>query len=403
MEITQTKIGETLVIHLAGRLDASWSGAVQKEFDATVRRGEHQIDLDMSRVDYISSAGLGVLLTLYKELHAIKGRFSISLASPFVESALKLAGLASLIAKPREKTPAPEIEKGRTETSPQATYEIFALGGGGMNLAITGNPDVLQKGGDASQKFTFGEKSFAFGLGALGSEKSGCEKIFGEFLALAGSAAFQPADGSNRPDFLVSKGRLVPEGHLVLGLVGEGGFSLLARFEAKSESRTVGLAELAAAALAFSGASAIALAAITETAGLVGTNLRQSPARTATGGRFDFPEIRDWLSFSNERLFRDSTSLITGVASRDSGKFHSLLRPLGGGVLGHFHAAAFPYHPLQKGLIELKPTVDTLFAGNTLNAVLHLLNDNREFSGAGESEFLRGALWISPLLDSAIP
>jgi len=397
MEITQTKTGDTLVIHLAGRLDASWSVAVQKEFDATVRRGEHQIDLDMSKVDYISSAGLGVLLTLYKELHAIKGSFSISTASPFVESALKLAGLASLISKPREKPPEPAIKTGRTESSPQATYDIFDLGGGGINLAIIGNPDVLHKGGDFSQKFTFGEKSFALGIGALGAEKSGCEKLFGEFLALAGSAAFQPVDGSNRPDFLVSKGHLVPEGHLVLGLVGDGSFSLLARFEAKSESRTVGLAELAAAALDFSGTSAVAIAAITETAGLIGTNLRQSPTQSAAQGRFDFPGIRDWLSFSNERLFRDSTSLITGVASRGNSKFDSLLRPLGGGVLGHFHAAAFPYRPLQKGLIELKLAVDSLFEGNILNAVLHLLNDDREFSGAGESEFLRGALWIAPI------
>ncbi|MEI6338932.1 MAG: anti-sigma factor antagonist, partial [Verrucomicrobiota bacterium] len=79
-----------------------------------------------------------------------------------------------------------------------------------------------------------------------------------------------------------------------------------------------------------------------------------------------------------------------------------LLRPLGANLLGHFHAACFPYRPLQKGRIDLQPSVAGLFEGFNLQAVLHLLSDPREFIGAGESEFLRGALWIAPVLDSAI-
>ena len=402
MEITQRKNGDILVLHLAGRLDASWSGAVQKEFDATVRNGEHQIELDMAKVDYISSAGLGVLLMLYKELHAIKGRFGICAASPFVESALKLAGLGSLIAPLKQSASAPKEDLGRKESSAQATYEIFSLGEADMHVSLVGDGDMLRDGGSTSQKFTFGAKSFALGIGALGVDKAGCENLFGEFLAIAGSAAFQPVDGSNRPDFLVSKGDLIPEGHLLLGLVGEGGFSLLARFEAKKECRMVGLAELASAALDFSKVPAVAITAITETAGLVGTTLRQSPTKSSTGDRFEFPGIRDWLAFSNERVFRDSTTLITGVAAREGSPFQPMLRPMGENIFGHFHAAAFPYRPLQKGLIELKPTVDSLFEGNMINAILHLLNDNREFSGAGESEFLRGALWIAPITQSAI-
>ncbi len=57
---------------------------------------------------------------------------------------------------------------------------------------------------------------------------------------------------------------------------------------------------------------------------------------------------------------------------------------------------------MQKGRIDLKTSVAGLFESFNLQAVLHLLADPREFIGAGESEFLRGAVWIAPVLDSEI-
>jgi len=47
--------------------------------------------------------------------------------------------------------------------------------------------------------------------------------------------------------------------------------------------------------------------------------------------------------------------------------------------------------------IDLKTSVRGLFEGGGLQGVLHLLKDDREFAGAGESEFLRGACWVAPI------
>jgi hypothetical protein len=200
---------------------------------------------------------------------------------------------------------------------------------------------------------------------------------------------------------MVSEGALVPEGHLVLGLLAQGSFGSLIRFEAKAEARSIGMSELAQMALELSGAEAVVIVAITETAGLVGATLRQSPAPVATSDdeRFGFPQIRDWLSFTSERAFRDSTSLLVGVVANPGSSIESLLRPLGrsAGLLGHIHAAAFPYRPLRKGRIELSASVSELFDGQSLQSVLHLLSDPRGINGAGESEFFRGAVWIAPI------
>jgi len=76
-----------------------------------------------------------------------------------------------------------------------------------------------------------------------------------------------------------------------------------------------------------------------------------------------------------------------------------MLRPLGSETWpqGHFHAAAFSYRPLKKGPLDLKMTVATLFEAQALQSVMHLINDTREISGAGESEFARGACWVGPV------
>ena len=52
---------------------------------------------------------------------------------------------------------------------------------------------------------------------------------------------------------------------------------------------------------------------------------------------------------------------------------------------------------MRKGEISLKETVKTLYIRQTLEGILHLLNDDREIIGAGQSEFLRGACWLAPI------
>jgi hypothetical protein len=243
----------------------------------------------------------------------------------------------------------------------------------------------------------FAAGRIALGVGALGANAADCAPRLGEFLAVEGVAAFQPSDGSSRPDFVVSEGGLRPEGHLLCGLVGEGSFPLLARFEADREKRMIPLAEVARTALTLAGTPVAVFAALAETAGLVGASLRRSPV-SGDGDRFAFPQIRDWLSFTTERAFRETTTLLVGVVARPDTAFAPLLRPLGGPDLqAHIHAAVFPYRPLRKGPIELRKSVTDLFESQGLQAVLHLLADRREFSGAGDSEFRRGAVWVAPV------
>jgi hypothetical protein len=52
---------------------------------------------------------------------------------------------------------------------------------------------------------------------------------------------------------------------------------------------------------------------------------------------------------------------------------------------------------LPKGRVDLAETVASLLNTGTASSVLHLLADDREFEGLGETDFMRGACWFSPV------
>ena len=253
-----------------------------------------------------------------------------------------------------------------------------------------------------SRSVPFPEQTFAVGLGAFGGNFSECKDRFGEFLTVAGAAAYLPTDGSNVPDYLLTTGTFVPSVEVLYALACRGQFAHLARFENKKETRPVTLIDLLTTSFDIARTDTIGVVIVAESAGLMGAALRRSPALGPSAeAPFTHPQIRQWLSFTAERAYSRCLTLVTGVATRNAAPaLAPFVRPLGKetDLSGHFHAAAFSYRPLQKGALDPKTTITTMFAAETLQGVLHLFNDDREAVGAGQSEFVRGACWIGPVV-----
>jgi hypothetical protein len=265
-----------------------------------------------------------------------------------------------------------------------------------VKLRTIGGVSAFDVSGGELIEFTAARSGL--GVAALTGTREDALPRLGEFLSIAGCAAHLPADGSNRPDFLIAEQAFIPAGWLSSGLVVEGAPGLLLRFEVRAESRGVPLAEIAIAALEASGAPVAMVVMVAEAAGLVGASLRESPAR-AEGDPFAFPGVRERLSFTSERAFRDTTCVTVGVVAKSGSELEARLRPLGAdrAASGHIHAAVFPYRPIRKGEIALDETVRGLFEAGGLQALLHLLNDTRDPEGSGDSEFHRGACWVAPV------
>ena len=405
MEIVTQQLGDALEVKVRGRLDNYWTEHLRGNLEEVIRGGAHGIRLNLSEISFLSSAGVGLLVKFHTQLKCIGGSFIVTSPSERVKQVLDLCHLSTILLAPATAAapPVPKTEV-RQFSSAAGSFEVMACPPAkALIYERIGDPGLLKGcrfGAADCQMVTFPVTTFGFGLGAFGSGFEDAQTRFGEFLAVGGSTAYLPTDGTNVPDFMISSGKLVPEMNVLYGLRCEGGFTHLLRFETAGAEGPIALAELARTALEVSGAPVAGMVMVVESAGLVGAALRRSPA-AATGvpdAPFKYPEVRSWLSFSTERLYSRSLALISGVAaSSECTPLASLLRPLGAGAwpIGHFHAAAFSYRPLQKGVIDLKTTVTTLFETETLQGVLHLLTDDREAAGPQQSEFVRGACWIS--------
>jgi hypothetical protein len=254
-------------------------------------------------------------------------------------------------------------------------------------------------------------------LGAIGNSGQGDPSQtdfalgprYGEFLAVAGAVAQSAHKSHGLPDYLLAAGDFVPAAQILYGAKCEGEMPVLIRFSPAETGTQIGLSKIVSCALRQANLRLAGFVILADCAGLVGAQLRQSPARLPHDGsdRFALPGIRKWLSFSAEQIHRHNLVLIVGIAAagpvEPSSPLSALLRPMepNGDLSGHFHAAVFPYRPLKKRVLPLGPSVSELFESGSIEDVLHLLRDDRPTSGAGESELFGGACWLGPI-ESAI-
>jgi anti-sigma B factor antagonist len=85
------------ILELDGRLDASWSAYVDANIEAAIQGGHHEIDIDLTKVDYMSSAGIGVLLKYRKKLIGVQGCLRVIHPTENVLSVLRLMRLSELL------------------------------------------------------------------------------------------------------------------------------------------------------------------------------------------------------------------------------------------------------------------------------------------------------------------
>jgi anti-anti-sigma factor len=400
MEITRIPTAGALELQIRGRLDGYWSDHLNQTLTETIREGHDRIRLDLSGVSFMSSAGIAVLMRSYKQLQRIDGFFAVTRPSQQVRTVLEMTHLADMLIEadePVAAVAAGPIDGTRVEHD-GAVFHIFDLAPAPeIRCRVIGTEAPLAASAFAAEHCSplrLPASGFAFGIGAIGEGFADCRDRFGEFVAIGHAAAYQPADGTSVPDYLVGSGDRGSKLQVLYGLAGEGFFGRLVRFDAGA-SGTIALSDLAARCLEVSRADTAAVVIVGEAAGLVGAALRQSPAQPGEADLFAFPAIRSRLAFTTERAFARSLTLAVGFVARSA---QPQLRPLGTSpeLFGHFHAAAFSFGPLKRGRIELEQTVANLFERESLLGVLHLLNDTREVAGIGQSEFIRGACWTGP-------
>ena len=92
MKIERSSQESVTVLSPIGRIDTTTSRTLEEATRRTVDGGARELLVDLSGSDYISSAGLGVLLMLAKRLHELGGRLVLCGMGQPVRQVFQLAG-----------------------------------------------------------------------------------------------------------------------------------------------------------------------------------------------------------------------------------------------------------------------------------------------------------------------
>lgn len=398
MEIVKTRSGGIVHLRLIGRLDNHWSQSLDDVLHEAGREGARHVRLDFSGVTYLSSAGAAVLLKHHRESMALQGSLEIAAASERARSTLRLMGFVELLVAgagtgaSRRKTLSVPLPL----ESESATYESRVLDGKKAVCSVIGSPDLQAP----ASPISIYRDVFALGVGALGANQEECRDFSGEFVGAAGGAAFMPTDGTATPDYMLSTAMgLVPTIQALSAITFRGSPSYQLRFEATSPDAGVPLSDIVRSSASLAGTPTVGIVMAADITGLICARLRRSPARGG-GVPFDFPAVREWLSFTPEREFARFSSLVVGVASASpSVSLAPFLRPVSDEHHGHFHAVVTAFRSLPRGKLPVADIVSAWLQPRSVISVVHLLRDARAIEGAGESAFQRGACWIFPIAE----
>ena len=96
MEINEVRWGGGLVLELRGTLDVSTSSVAQGKLQSLIDKGYIHLALDLSHLDYISSAGLRVLVSISKKLKNCKGKMVLFGFTDYIKGIFDIVGFAAL-------------------------------------------------------------------------------------------------------------------------------------------------------------------------------------------------------------------------------------------------------------------------------------------------------------------
>ena len=97
MSLSSEKIGDVLAVSLEGQLNSANAAEVESALLAWVEQGERLCALDLARLNYISSAGLRVILMTAKRLKKNSGQLILCALQPQVKEVFDISGFLTIL------------------------------------------------------------------------------------------------------------------------------------------------------------------------------------------------------------------------------------------------------------------------------------------------------------------
>ena len=97
MQIETSKIDQTVVLEIKGRMDVIAAMEYEKAVMTCLQHGDLKFVVDLNALDYISSAGLRSLLTTAKKIKEAKGTANFCNVKGVVKEVFAMSGFDSIL------------------------------------------------------------------------------------------------------------------------------------------------------------------------------------------------------------------------------------------------------------------------------------------------------------------
>ena len=97
MEIKTSRSNQNLIISLTGRLDTMTSPQLEEEINRSDLDGIETVTLNLRELEYISSAGLRVVIMLYKNLEKLGGKLRLVNVNDMVMEIFSMTGMTDFL------------------------------------------------------------------------------------------------------------------------------------------------------------------------------------------------------------------------------------------------------------------------------------------------------------------
>ena len=415
VEIRLANEDEVPIVTLTGRLDGFGAQQLETGLKEIVRDDTRSVIFNLAGVDYLSSAGIRVLLGLKKRLKSRDGTLALINVREFPKSVLEMAGFLTVLdiyptlqeaqvacrVKPSEEG----VLFGVRHPSFMVDGVTYAIEPGSpkeASLIVTGSlVKVLYSAITLQDIRTLGfkEADYSLGLGALGKDAADALALMGEMITLHGSMVYVPTDGHFTPDFFTP----VKETGEVTIFTGfnvrlSGPFHELFTFETSRENG-VSLAEIYSAIINlararradFHGILSLVIWGVIE--GVISSEITRSPLQERAPVNhksiMDPENYDEWNDTNREPRYRgdtlvsfgigiDSSGDLSGFSSEDLETLH-YVHPGNKGMATmylHNHGVIFrntPYDPK----FELSRQVKTIAENGEFVDMRHLMDETR--------------------------
>lgn len=406
--------GRRLDIALQGRMDAYACVEAQKILDSALAPAAAGAVADMSGVDYLSSAGLRLLLALSRKLQQRGGVLAVAGARDYCRKVMDLAGFAntfSMFADPAAARLFCDQVLRESETLARwDRLEVLDLASGRARvLPGSAAPGAVEILGDVKDVLysrvtpahlcskRFSETEYSIGLGGLGELLEDYFPLMGEMITIGGTMVWLPTDGHDTPDFLIPKS---DQGQVTLrtgfNVTLAGGFNELMMYESRDPAGVTvdrlyrDLFDSARRRRPdFKGVLALGLRA--QLGAVYGSGIKKSPIREfapANGEMVTHPSnVKDWFDFDAVPRHTGVTALVCGVgadltadlSAYDQEQLNRVfyLNPANtGGKNGmlHNHAVVFREQPLADRAASLEREIGAVVDNGEFLDMRHLLD-----------------------------